>query len=101
MKRFRNITILHNQSLNRVNTAEKFIVKGAVRSCRRDVIPKRYGYSPDRNFDSLYFISDNCGPTNTIMPVPIHSSAAFLRQHLRRSWTSNFIKQKVVLKRNS
>lgn len=74
---------------------------GAVRSCRRHVIPKRYGYSPDRNFDSLYFISYNCCRTNTIMPVPIHSSAAFLRQHLRRSWTSNFIKQKVVLKRNS
>lgn len=78
MKRFRNITILHNQSLNRVNTAEKFIVNGAVCSCKRDVIPIWHGYNPDPKLDSLYSISDNCCRTNTIMPVPIQSSDQLL-----------------------
>lgn len=57
---------------------QKKLVKGAVYSWKRDVMPKWYGYSPDPKFDSLYSISDNCCRTNTIMPVPIHSSDQLL-----------------------
>lgn len=57
---------------------QKKLVKGAVSSCKGDVMPKWYGYSPDLKFDSLYSISANCCRTNTIKPVPIHSSDQLL-----------------------